>query len=183
MLKNNPLIAYVFGVEYLITNLADITKEAFFHSFCVVSPMAARKETPKKIYSISASTETSLSCRLCKSVVDRRHSKGLFSHTNGVILTHAQYIYGRAFPRDNALPHLICRPCERRIDNSIKFKRIIEETQNSLENETRSKRCIEISPSVTQPSTSRVRTASTASVGSRLSSRRRSLDFIEVRFV
>ncbi len=148
-----------------------LVKQAFFHSFCVAWPMATRKDTPKKIYSRSASTETSSSCRLCKAVVDRRHSKDLFSATNRAILTNAQNIYGRALTQDQALPHLICRPCERRLDNAIKFKKVIEETQKSLESVTRSKRCIEISPSVTQPSTSRVRASN---IGG---SSRRSLDF------
>ena len=129
------------------------------------------KRHSEKIYSRSTSTETSSSCRLCKAVVDRRHSKDLFSATNRAILTNAQNIYGRALTQDQALPHLICRPCERRLDNAIKFKKVIEETQKSLESVTRSKRCIEISPSVTQPSTSRVRASN---IGG---SSRRSLDF------
>ena len=147
----------------------------FGHSaLCRNRPMATRKDTPKKFYSRSSLKETSSCCRLCKAVVDRRHSKDLFGHTNRDILNNAQVIYGSVFPRDNALPHLICRPCERRLENAMKFKKLIEETQKSFESVSRSKRCLEISPSVTQPSTSR---ACTSTDGSLLSSRRRSLDF------
>lgn len=133
----------------------------------------ATKDTPKKFYSKSGFTKRSSSCRLCKSVVDRRHSKDLFNATNCVILNNAQVIYGGNLHKDSALPHLICRPCERRLDNAIKFKKTIAETQESLEKETRKKRCLELSPSTIQPSSTVART----SIGLSDSSRRRSLDF------
>ncbi|CAB4023580.1 Hypothetical predicted protein [Paramuricea clavata] len=57
----------------------------------------------------------------------------------------------------------------------MKFKKLVEETQKSLESVSRSKHCLEISPSIKQPSTSR---ACTSTDGSLLSSnRRRNLDF------
>ena len=139
--------------------------------------MAANKDTPKKFYSKRPSTERTSCCRLCKAVVDRRHSKDLFGSANSRILNYAQSFCGHVLRQHNALPHLICRPCERRLDNATKFKSIIEETQKSLESELRSKRCLDTSPSVTQPSKSRV-CASTRSEGSRLPSRR-SLQFAE----
>ena len=42
---------------------------------------------------------------------------------------------------------MICRPCERRLNNAIVFKDCIAEMQKTLEEDTRSKRCIEESPS------------------------------------
>ena len=135
--------------------------------------MAAR-ETPKKRYSKSTTAEVySSSCRLCKAVVDKNHCKDLFKSSNQTVLKNVENIYGNSLPQDNSLPHLICRPCERRLTNAITFKSVIINTQRSLEQEIRSKRCLEISPSVVQPSTSRVR----ANVSSLTSGRRRSLDF------
>ena len=89
----------------------------------------ATKDTPKKLYVRSAFKDVISSCRLCKSVVDKRHSKDLFSAKNRLILSNAQVLYGKDLHKDSALPHLICRPCERRLENAIKFKKIIEETQ------------------------------------------------------
>ena len=137
--------------------------------------MAAR-ETPKKRYSKSTTAEVySSSCRLCKAVVDKNHCKDLFKSSNQTVLKNVENIYGNSLPQDNSLPHLICRPCERRLTNAITFQSVIINTQRSLEQEIRSKRCLEISPSVVQPSTSRVR----ANVSSLTSGRRRSLDFTE----
>ena len=129
----------------------------------------ASKETPKKLY---RKTSTNLSsCRLCNGAVVSNHNKNLFKSSNSTILKNAEEIYGKALPQDNSLPHLICRPCERRVENAIKFKRIIAQTQTSLELSVRTKRCLEISPSIIRPS-SKVRTSDESS-----STRRRSLDF------
>ena len=139
--------------------------------------MAAR-ETPKKRYFKSTTAGVySSSCRLCKAVVDKNHCKDLFKSSNRTVLNNVENIYGNNLPQDNSLPHLICRPCERRLTNAIKFKSVITKTQKSLEQEIRSKRCLELSPSVVQPSTSRVR-ASVSSLTS-ASGRRRSLEFTE----
>jgi hypothetical protein len=92
----------------------------------------------------------------------------LFKDSNREILRSAESVYGDEFQRDNALPHLICRPCERRVNNFITFKNIICETQRSLREDIRVKRCIELSPSVSKPP-SKVLAAG--------SSRRRSIDF------
>ncbi len=102
----------------------------YFGSFVLHCLMAA-KDTSKKLYFKSASTEVySLSCRLCKAVVDRDHCRDLFGPKNRLILKNAEAFY--------------------------KFKNVIAETQKSLQQETRSKRCLDRSPSVAQPS-SRVR--------------------------
>jgi hypothetical protein len=139
--------------------------------------MAAR-ETPKKRYFKSTTAGVySSSCRLCKAVVDKNHCKDLFKSSNRTVLNNVENIYGNNLPQDNSLPHLICRPCERRLTNAITFKSVITKMQKSLEQEIRSKRCLELSPSVVQPSTSRVR-ASVSSLTS-ASGRRRSLEFTE----
>ena len=61
------------------------------------------------------------------------------------LLAAAEDIYGRPLRQDNLLPHLLCRPCERRLKNFIAFKTVISESQRSFETV---KRCTEISPSV-----------------------------------
>ena len=99
-------------------------------------------------------------------LVDERHSKDLFGSANCNILNNMQGLYGNVLGLDNALPHLICRPCERRLDNPAKFKNLIEETQKSLESEFRSKHVLDTSPSVAQPSKTKSRVcASTSSEG------------------
>lgn len=128
----------------------------------------ASKDTPKKYYKKSVSTDISR-CRLCNSVVDRTHSKNLFRSSNLTILRNVEQIYGCALPQENFLPYLICRPCERRLNNAIQFKNTIVETQRSLQNDLRAKRCKELSPSVTKLSTK----IHAAGAGPR----RRSIDF------
>ena len=66
------------------------------------------------------------------------------------------------------LPHLVCAPCVRRLNNFIQFKSTVTETQRLLLEDTRAKRCVEISPSVAKPS-AKVRATGT--------SRRRSINF------
>ena len=130
------------------------------------------KGTPKKLYTRSVVGEKSSSCRLCNTVVDRRHSKDLFSSANHQILNSAQIIYGQRLRQDNVLPHLICRPCERRVNNFAVFKKVVEDTQKSLESSLVSKRCLELSPSLPQPA------AVVRAVGTHQPSiRRRSLEF------
>ena len=106
----------------------------------------AAKETPKKRYLKSITAEVySSSCRLCKAVVDKNHCRDLFKPSNRAVLKNVENIFGDNLPRDNSLPHLICRPCERRLTNAIAFKNVIIKTQKSLEAEIHSKRCLEIS--------------------------------------
>lgn len=68
----------------------------------------------------------------------------------------------------NSLPHLIWAPCERRLNNAIKFKCVIEETQRALQEDVRAKRCVDVSPSVPRPP-AKIRSTGTL--------RRRSIDF------
>ena len=99
-------------------------------------------QTPKKIY--PASSNATSCCRLCKAVRDSDHCRILFGKANRTLLVAAGNIYGSPFQRNESLPHLLCRPCERRLRNFIAFKTMISESQRSL---ARAKRCMEESPS------------------------------------
>ena len=101
-------------------------------------------EIPTKIH--SASKSVSLSCgRLCKSVGDISHWRNLYSKGKSQLLATAEDLYGKALPRSNVLPLLVCRPCERRLTNFRKFKITVSESQASFE--VKVKRCLEESPS------------------------------------
>ena len=103
------------------------------------------QQTPKKMCQSSVPRNLS-SCRLCGAVGDRSWSKHLFRKGSRALLAAAEDIYGSTLRQDdNLLPHLVCRPCERRTKNFIAFKTLITESQRSFE---RVKRCTEISPSV-----------------------------------
>lgn len=101
-------------------------------------------ETPKKIYTASKSVSLSC-CRLCKSVGDISHWRNLYSKGNSQLLATAEDLYGKTLPRRDVLPHLVCRPCERRLTNFRKFKITVSESQASFE--VKVKRCLEESPS------------------------------------
>ena len=60
------------------------------------------------------------------------------------MLAFAELLYGGELLCGDSLPHLVCRPCERRLDNFMKFKNMICDNQDSM---MRQKRCIELSPS------------------------------------
>lgn len=80
--------------------------------------------TPKKIY--AASSNKSSCCRLCRSVGAQR--KNLFGKANRLLLQTAEEFYGSSLPQSEDLPHLICRPCERRLNNFKVFKTVISES-------------------------------------------------------
>ena len=101
-------------------------------------------QTPKKVYAPSSHVNLSC-CRLCKSVGDVSHSKNLFAKNNRALLASVEELYGSSLSQNELLPHLVYRPCERRVNNFKAFKNIITETQQSFE---RVKRCIKVSPSV-----------------------------------
>ena len=85
---------------------------------------------------------------------------------NQAILRNAEIFYGGNLPQDSNLPHLICAPCERRLKNVIEFK-VMTDTQRELQENLCTKRCVEISASISRPS-AKVRAAGTS---------RRSIDF------
>ena len=111
----------------------------------------AGKDTPKKLYKkLSGSTVISR-CRICDSVADPNYSRNLFRDAN--ILRNAEAVYGGKLPQDTNLPHLACRACVRRLNNFSQYRNVITETQKKLTTEdVRTKRCLELSPSVAKPS-------------------------------
>lgn len=122
-------------------------------------------QTPKKTYKSSASGKLSC-CRLCRSTSEV-HFKNIFAKANRVLLIAAEDVYGQSLRKEDDLPHLLCRPCERRLKTFREFKLKITETQDSFE---RAKRCIEVLPSVP-------RTLSKSAKDSSERSSRRGLDF------
>jgi hypothetical protein len=128
----------------------------------------ASKGTPKKLYKKPSGSTVISRCRLCNTVADPQYSKNLFRDSNRAILRNAETLYGGELLQSGDLPHLVCRPCERRLNTALQFKRTIGETQRQLREDFRAKRCVELSPSVAKPAP-KVRAAG--------SSRRRSIDF------
>ena len=105
--------------------------------------MAQREETPKKVYAKSKLDSKSM-CRLCCSIIDPKHCKNLYNKASVNVLASAELLYGGKLTRGDSLPHLVCRPCERRLDNFTKFKAMVCDNQHSMMCQ---KRCIELSPS------------------------------------
>ena len=140
-----------------------------FQNCSLIFASMASKDTPKKIYTkVSTSTVSSSRCRLCYSVSDPHYSKHLFGQSHQDILRNAEFVFSSCLPHDSNLPHLICRPCERKLKNLAQFRSIVTKTQQLLRKDVSTKRCIELSPSVAKPP----RKARAAG-----SSRRRSIDF------
>ena len=109
-------------------------------------PSSGLPKTPQKVYK-SVGKNVSNCCRLCKSFGDVSHRKNLFGKGNRALLAAAENIQGNFLLRSESLPHLLCRPCERRLNNFIVFKSTIIEAQKSFNTGERIKRCIEVSPS------------------------------------
>ena len=135
----------------------------------------ASMETPKKVYRSSSSSIDSSACRLCRAVGDTRHRKNIFKPSNRVLLETAEQICGHSIVYEANLPHLVCRPCERRLNNTRDFQKVILETEQSFhKGQARFKRCVDVSPSVCQPPRSRL---STSAAQSARPSARTSLSF------
>ena len=128
----------------------------------------ASKETPKKLYKKQESRASILHCRLCNCVADPKHSKNLYRKQNETILHNAEIIFVGELPQESTPPHQVCAPCKRCLKNAVEFRKVIINTQRALNENVRAKRCVELSPSVKEPS-AKVRAAGT--------SRRRSIDF------
>ena len=118
------------------------------------------KETPKKVYRALDSAIDPSSCRLCQAVGDANHRKNIFNPSNRALLKIAEQLCGHRIVQDSCLPHLLCRPCERRLNNTLQFQKVILEAENMfLERQstnTRVKRCVEVSPSISRPAKSRL---------------------------
>ena len=112
----------------------------------------ASKGTPKKLYKKQPDLKVISRCRLCNCVANPQYSKNLFRDSNRALLRSTEDIFGGELTRDSSLPYLVCRPCERRVMNFSQFKGVITETQRLLQQGVRTKRCIELSPSVAKPS-------------------------------
>ena len=86
-------------------------------------------------------------CRLCGSVNDFKYCKNLFKKSNEELLAAAEAVYGGTLPRNELRPHLLCRPCERRLNNFKAFRAMIIKSQSRFQRSDTVKRCIETSPS------------------------------------
>ena len=106
------------------------------------------KDTPKKIYRKEKSSCSILRCRLCNSVTLPKHIKGLFRKHNEDILRSAEIFYGANLPQETELPEGVCAACERRLNNAMKLRKVIVETQLTLRESIRSKRLLELCPSI-----------------------------------
>ncbi len=124
------------------------------------------KETPKKVYRATNSSIDSSACRLCRAVGDTSHHKNIFKPSNRALLETAEQICGHSIVYEVNLPHLICRPCERRLNNTMDFQKVILETEQSFHqsesSQVRFKRCVDVSPSISPPPRSRLLTTSSA---------------------
>ena len=98
-------------------------------------------QTPKKTYRSSDSGNQSC-CRLCGSVKDFKYCKNLFKKSNEELLAAAEAVYGGALPRNELRSRLLCRPCERRLNNFKAFRAMITESQSHFQSSVRVKRCI-----------------------------------------
>lgn len=140
-----------------------------FECLFISTESMASKGTPKKFYKKGSESTGCISrCRLCNSISDHGHSKNLFRKNNQATLRDAEIIYGGELPQNSNLPHLICTPCKRRLNNAIQLKKTITQTQRAIQEDLVTKRCIEVSPSVQKPP---------RKVRSTGSSRRRNIDF------
>ena len=90
------------------------------------------KDKPKKLCRKEKSSGSILRCRLCNSVTLPKHSIGLYRKQNEDILRSAEIFYGANLPQETELPERICAACERRLNNAMKFRKVIVETQHTL---------------------------------------------------
>ena len=77
----------------------------------------------------------------------------MFKKATEELLALAEAVFGGTLQRHELKPHLACRPCERRLNNSQAFKAMITESQSHFqrsERQERVKRCIEVSPSASR---------------------------------
>ena len=98
-----------------------IKTKAQFPCLSRMMSCGSNPETPKKIYTASKSVSLNC-CRLCKLVGDISHWRNLYSKGNSKLLASAGDLYGKALPQSNVLPHLVCRPCERKRTNFNKIQ-------------------------------------------------------------
>ena len=108
--------------------------------------MAEATVTPVKVYGKAKSKST---CRLCCSVCDPQYAKNIYHERNVGLLSLAEHLFSTKLVNADYLPHLLCRPCERRLINLGKFRDVVCKSQHSL---VQKKRCsVEMSPSLPAP--------------------------------
>ena len=94
-------------------------KQTKFHvcvNICSSAAMSGDNilQTPKKLYTSSVLS----CCRFCGSVKDVLHCKNLFKKATEELLALAEAVFGGTLQRHKLKPHLVCRPCEGRLNNS-----------------------------------------------------------------
>ena len=87
------------------------------------------KETPKKVYSKVECTVDPSSCRFCGAGADASHCKNIFKPLNQHLLKIAKKICGHPILNELAFTHLICRPCECRLKNTVDFQKVMVEAE------------------------------------------------------
>ncbi len=88
-----------------------------------------KSNTPKKLY---GSLRSDSRCRSSLKICDANHNTNIFKPGNNKILLIAEQLLGEKLQRHESLPHLLCRPCTRRFNNLIEFKKVIVESQQKL---------------------------------------------------
>ena len=84
-------------------------------------------KTPRKVYkSVGKKDLTS------KSIGDISHWKNLYGKGNCALLAAVENICRSPLTHSESLPHLLCRPCERRLKNFIIFKTTTIQSKNSF---------------------------------------------------
>ena len=101
------------------------------HIHSLESMASQDKDTPKKLYAKEKAPGSILRCILCNCVALPIHSKGLFCKQNQDILRSAELFYGANLPQQAELPDGICAACERRLNNAMKFRKVIAETRHT----------------------------------------------------
>ena len=137
------------SAEYVLTKIHPVSRAS---TICVVLRQCLtvifckrRKKHP------SSDNGNQSYCRLCGSVKDFKYCKNLFKKSNEELLAAAEAVYGGTLPGNELRPHLLCRPCERRLNNFKAFRAMITESQSHFQRSDRVKRCIEASPGVRAP--------------------------------
>ena len=77
-------------------------------------------KTLKKISAVSSNATSS--CRLCRSVGNSANCKTCFGKANRAFLVGPEEIYGSSFQRRELLPHLLSRPCKRRLETAQRLR-------------------------------------------------------------
>ena len=108
------------------------------HLVCVTRskcPIFRRLKLKGRFYAPSGHVNLSC-CRLCKSVGDNiSHSNNLFAKNNRALLASVpvEELCGGSLSQNELLQRLVCKPCEKRVNNFKAFKNMIMETPKFLE--------------------------------------------------